>query len=437
MRPLELMPHQQRFVYSPKRIVVMLCGRGAGKSVAGAFLIANRITHGGVGLALAPTYRMLESVLIAEVRKTFDRYGWKYRYLKQDKVLILYQAGKELGKIYFRSCENPDSIRGLTEINFLVIDEAAYCDREAYEIAIATMRGENVRKPRQYLVSTPRGRGNWATELAMSDDPEVEYIQATSYENVHLDESFVEDLRKQYGDEFAKQEIEGAILDASSACVFTTAQIDGLDVVRPIAMAEELVFGLDVGGEGDDYSVLCVRRGMCVQKFIRRKTPTQTAIECMVLDAAREHGKPDKIFVDCTGIGAFVPKSLSAQFSNVEVVGVHFGSAPYADAYKNKRTELYFDLRDKIQEGLFFGLDVSPEHKRLIVPEMYATEYFIDNKQKISLHGKSDIKKQLSRSPDLADSLALSCARGSTVTKATLDALSGTLKKSLKAFPRR
>ena len=125
---IKLLPKQELFVYSKHKVTVYYAGRGGGKSYAASFLVANRLTHGKNVLGIAPTYGVLSSVLIKGTLDMLRAYKWKYKYNKSEKLLVLHKKdGTELSRAYFRSAENPELIRGITDIDVLVMDEAAVC----------------------------------------------------------------------------------------------------------------------------------------------------------------------------------------------------------------------------------------------------------------------------------------------------------------------
>jgi hypothetical protein len=313
-----------------------------------------------------------------------------------------------------------------------MIDEAALIDLECYLIAIATLRGPLVRNPRHYFLTTPKGKGNWVSELA--EDPKSNVIKATSYDNTLLDESFVQDLLDRYGDDFSRQEIYGEIIDASTSCVFPGTMLASIKDSSIPKTGGELVFGFDIGGDGDDLSAIAVRRGNVIEALEERKTPQQSDLEAFYLEMTRKHGLPDQTFVDATGLGHFLPKVFRVVLPGGEFVSVNFGAGSIAAGYSNRRTEIYFNLRDHVKKGLHFAPHVDPAIVRKTETELFATEYKIDHNTDFALVPKKDIKKKLGRSPDRADALALACAKGSHITQDAVKAAQEKIRKR-KRYP--
>jgi hypothetical protein len=431
---IELLPHQAEFVYSPKRVTGLIGGRGSGKSVGGGYLGANRLTHGVNIVGVAPTYKMLEPILIRETLNILRMFGWPFKYNKTDKFLEVYKDGRVLADAYFRSCEDPETIRGLTERAVLIMDEAALCPPEAYDIGLGTLRGKNVKYAQTFLMSTPRGKGNWASQLL--EDPKSRLIQVGTSSNSHLSKDYVDMLRERYTDEFARQEIDGEIIDATACGLFPSAIVDSLMRNLPIEGDGAITIGFDVAGSGDDYSVIIARRGKRILHTIKRRTPTDGELDAMFNEMVSQY-PASRAYVDSTGMGHFVPSRLGPRYPDVEFVGVNFGAKAFDDeAFRNRRAEIYFELKRHCTQGLTIS-GMSEEDRRLLAVELYSTEYYIDNSRCFALIPKDKIKKAIGRSPDIADALALSCANGSAITRAAVEQANKHLYQSVRAAPRR
>jgi hypothetical protein len=430
---IELLPHQTEFVYSPKRVTGLVGGRGCGKSVAGGFLIANRLTHGINMLGVAPTYKMLEPILIRETLNVLIMFGWHHKYNKTEKYLEVYQGGKLLANAYFRSCEDPETIRGLSERGGLVMDEAALCPPEAYDIAIGTLRGQSVKYAQHHLITTPRGKANWVSQLLEAESSKM--VRAKTEDNTFLSADFAQVLRDKYSDDFARQEIDGEIIDATACGLFPRASVDSLFRQMPPDHKGELVLGFDVAGEGDDYSVIIARQGSYILSTLRRRTPTDADLDLMLMEMMSQY-PATRVYIDSTGLGHFVPTRMAPKYPKAEMVGVNFGANAFQSGYRNRRTEIYFELKRHISNGLTIS-GMSQEERKMLEVELYATEYHIDNQTNFALVKKADIKKAIGRSPDIADALALSCANGSAITRAAVEQANKHLYQSVRAAPRR
>ncbi len=423
---------QEKYIYSKNRITAFCAARSCGKTFATAYLICNKMTHGKSVLAVAPTYPLLNSVLIKDTLDMFRRHKWKFDYNKTEKLLIIFNRnGSELARCYFRSADCYDTIRGISNVSVLVMDEAAYCVREAYEVALACLRGEHVRDPQAYLVSTPRGLSNWFSQIYLSEG--VEQIHGTSFDNPYIDENFVDMLKSQYGsDEFIQQEIYATILDSTNAGVFKASDFAIMQNNKE-HIDGNIIFGFDIGGSGDDYSAISVIKGNQILESVVQKTNSDGDLVSFVSFMVNKYN-PKKINIDQTGLGHLLPSRLAPLFPRIEINGVNFGSSSKKKGYANTRSEMYFDLRNAIRnDGLHF-MDVDKKIQDMVEVEMMATEYYIDNNTNFLLKKKSEIKKELKRSPDILDSLALACYGATGISKQAIDSALHTLSQPKKYY---
>lgn len=113
--------------------------------------------------------------------------------------------------------------------------------------------------------------------------------------------------------------------------------------------------------------------------------------------------KPDHVFLDETGIGGPMVDRLNQLGYNV--VGVNFGGkADDEKHFYNKTAEMGFRLRQWIMEGGSIPDDPQLEE------ELTSRDYWHDDKDKLVLERKKDMKKRIGCSPDWGDSLYLTFA---------------------------
>ena len=81
-----------------------------------------------------------------------------------------------------------------------------------------------------------------------------------------------------------------------------------------------------------------------------------------------------------------------------------FASAAADDRYANKRAEMYFKVRDWMEAG------GAIPNEPLLKSELSIVEYKFTPAGKIILEPKEKVKEKIGKSPDTADSLALTFA---------------------------
>jgi phage terminase large subunit len=110
--------------------------------------------------------------------------------------------------------------------------------------------------------------------------------------------------------------------------------------------------------------------------------------------------RPSKINVEMNGIGVAVSSRLKQL--GAPVVACDVSLASMREKCKNKRAEMYLNLRDALELGLSI-----PDDEVLHTDMVHGSQYFFNQKAEIQLIKKIDIKKEYGKSPDVGDALAL------------------------------
>lgn len=190
-----------------------------------------------------------------------------------------------------------------------------------------------------------------------------------------------------------------------------TMQFMPTDIVD-IAMAMEIpleaylhlpiILSVDVARFGDDKSIIVVRQGRKVHeiKKFRELNTMQLAVE--VSSAIREY-HPAVTFVDGVGVGAGVVDRL--RMLGHDIIEVNAGNKPDDEQlYYNKRAEMWDRLRSWLRAGADLPYDVDTR------TSLIGIEYGFDDKERIRMERKKDMKKRGLDSPDEGDALAYSFA---------------------------
>lgn len=399
---LKLFPHQRRFVLSKKPIVVLCGGRGCGKTEAATAVIDLALLKGERCLVTAQTYSILKKNIFSRVSSSlYDTFKVRPKVLLHDMQISL---GRADAFFWSADTKNPDSVRGLDRMKKLVMDEAALAEEEFYQICSATLRGAG--DPQIFLMTTPRGYANWVSRLKGRDD--VDWISATTYDNRSLGESYFKLMESIYTGRFAKQELLGEILDGEAVDSFFTA-IE-LSSLRSRASSSGDAFGrrvagIDVARFGDDSTAVWSRRGRNAELVCTLEKSNTFNI----LDAVyRNFDRTDTtVCIDGTGNQASgVVDILRRQKWDVREIMFN-GESPDKAHFFNKRTWLFSQLREAVRKGLTVPDD------RSLFEELQALRYTVLGQGQVALVAKETTKKELGRSPDRADGLALTFAASS------------------------
>ena len=174
------------------------------------------------------------------------------------------------------------------------------------------------------------------------------------------------------------------------------------------------VLGVDPAWEGEDRSVIALRRGRYAKiLFCQRHVPGDIlARHAMNLASVN---KAKYIFVDKTGVGASCCDALRA--FGVKHIRVSFSEKPFGDMFLNKRAEMWWKMREWFQQD-----NVVLANYPGIKEDLIAPEYGIKENGKVYLESKEEMRRKGIHSPDLGDALAL--------TFSLPDEMMSTLRKS-------
>jgi len=170
-------------------------GFGSGKThilIIQALRLASIPSRGLIG---APTYRMLE-----------DTTQWKFFELTPPSWIKSFSKRRNSvtlvngSEILFRSMERPGRLAGL-ELDWFGIDEAGEVKLETFRMLQGRMKISKIRKG--FAVGNPAGPVHWTYDYFVTlaaEHPEVyRLVQAASFENIYLDESYIRDMEVSFG----------------------------------------------------------------------------------------------------------------------------------------------------------------------------------------------------------------------------------------------
>ena len=159
--------------------------------------------------------------------------------------------------------------------------------------------------------------------------------------------------------------------------------------------------GVDVARFGLDSTVIFPRQGLRAYNFVEMRKRETDVIAARVALAKQRWGSHLE-FVDGTGgWGAGVVDSLrQARYNPREV---HFSGAPIDQKYKNKRSEMWFEMANWVKRGGMLPMGQKIKRELTEITYSYMGGKFI-------MEDKEQLKKRLGYSPDIADALALTFA---------------------------
>lgn len=172
------------------------------------------------------------------------------------------------------------------------------------------------------------------------------------------------------------------------------------DIVERDFYSEPKIMGVDPSEGGTDVACIARRQGLATYPFKTFSTRPERLAEVVIREI--ESWKPDAVFLDETGAGNTVAYILRQRGYGKLLYCVRGGNTSYEPQnYYNLRTEMYCMIKDWMEKG--GGLPKDPELKE----ELCIHECALNLKDQYQLQDKREVKKNLGRSPNKADALAL------------------------------
>ena len=300
--------------------------------------------------------------------------------------------------------DNPDAMRGL-RLDGIVMDEVAQLKNELWtdivQPALSDRLGWSI------FIGTPSGI-NLFSELYYKAIDEEDWTAArfTVYDTDSLHPNEVTRLKRDMSEtSFAREYLCDFAAQGDDQLI---ALADTEDAAKRTYQADHVkmspvVLGIDPARFGDDRSVVFRRQGKQGFKPIVYRGIDNMDLAARVANLIEEHN-PDAVFCDA-GAGSGVIDRLR-QLS-YDVIEIPFGGkATKPEQYINRRTEMWWLMKQWIEEGGAIPNDTA------LKQELATPIYWYDNVGRRVLESKDQIKKRLqgAGSPDLADALALTFA---------------------------
>ena len=202
---------QLEFWQSQKRFRAFVGGVGSGKTRAGVVELL-RQPAGSRITVVAPTYRMLEDATIQTFKEVGESFFRPEDFKRSDNKCRLVNGTE----ILFRSCDDPDKLRG-PNLSAFWLDEAAMMPQLVWDLMIGRLRLE---PGVGWVTTTPRGK-NWLYKVFVTEGREdYHLVQCSSKTNTFLPSYFIKALEEKYSGHWLKQELEGEFVEFIEAAAY-------------------------------------------------------------------------------------------------------------------------------------------------------------------------------------------------------------------------
>ena len=392
-----------------RRFTVLALHRRAGKTELAIMELLHRALKCtqelGFFVYVAPFLKQAKAIAWARLKQRIDpfiRTGSVE--INEADLAVTFRSNRATIRLF--GGDNPDALRGV-RLDGCVIDEVAQIkpevweaiiqpalsDRQGWALFIGTPAGINLFSELYYRAASGRLEDWYAARYTVHDTDALAPTEVKRLERDMPEAAFA----REYMCDFSAAGDDQLISLADAEQAAKREYLDGDIIGQP------LIVGVDPARFGDDRSVIVLRQGL------RMEQPTvKHGIDNMALAAAVasviEERDPDAVFVDA-GAGSGVIDRLRQL--GYEVTEVPFGGkAMQANLFVNKRTEMWWAMREWIQAGGSIPNDIA------LKQELSTPIYWYDNVGKRVLESKDEVKKRLQGggSPDIADALALTFA---------------------------
>ena len=424
-------------------------GRGIGKSALVSWLILWMLSTrlGSTIIVTANTEQQLRSRTWAELGKWltlsinshwFAKTATTIRPAPWFEESLIKDLQIDTGYYYAQSQlwseENPDAFAGIHSSYgvCLIMDEASGIPSPIYSVSEGFF-SEPTENRYWFTFSNPRRNTGPFYDSFHSKRNFWKTTQIDSREVEETDKELFQRMIEQYGEDstVARVEVMGEFPKADDDAVIPMELVRsamGRDV--SLTPNEAIVWGLDVARFGGDNSALCIRQGNTVLDL-----QTFHSMDLMQLCGAIKNQyddcmpleRPQEILVDVIGLGSGVVDRLREM--DLPVRGINVAESPSSKKnYLNLRAELWFAIKDWLSKR-DCRLPVDDE----LAAELVSPSYKYTSSGKIKLESKEEMKKRGIKSPDRADSLALTMASNAVYSSGSDDFLGYNFRKPVKS----
>ena len=348
----------------------------------------------------------IEDSLYAEIKALLYEMGYDHLWDIHNEKIICKKTGSVFRFKGLRDLRAARAMKGFTDFDYLVVDEAEAVPEVSWIMAIPTIRKDGSEIwmiwNKYFEVDPVMKQYNMC-----KNDPSTLFIECNYIDNPWFPDVLrteMEIMRENDYDLYLHVWMNEPIAQVEKA-IMSRIEVDKA-MNRVVAANGRQVIGVDVARYGDDHSVAFERRGYKMKKLFRIKheSPIITAREV----AAKADNRFTIINIDNGGLGAggMIDWLREEGFKNVN--GINFGGTAKNDGengYANIATEMYFEAG-----ALMPFLEIPKDkHSTDLVQDLTARTFGYTTKLQKIIQKKDEFKKEYGRSPDEGDAVVLTC----------------------------
>lgn len=393
-------------------------GAGGGKSILGVYWVLKMCfkypgTRWLIGRAKLKTLTETTLLSLFSVMQMQGINAGVYKYNQQKNIISFPNGSQIFLKDLFNYPSDPNFDElGSLEITGAFIDECNQIVRKAWDIVRSRIRY----KLDDYglipkIMGSCNPSKNWVyTDFFLPNEtgelPEnKKFVQSLVTDNPFISKHYIENLKTL--DPISRTRL----LDGNWRYDNDPAKLIEYDKIinafsNDYVQTGERFLSADIARFGSDKAVIMVWSGFRVEKILSYGKSSVTQLTETLKTLMREYAVPvSNVIADEDGVGGGVVDILGCKgFVNGGKPIDEGGEKPQ---YKNLKSQCYFHLARKINNGEIF-IYASVDDRDQLIPELEQVKrYKIDSDDKLSVLPKDKVKELLGRSPDYADALMM------------------------------
>lgn len=268
------------------RHILFCAGVGSGKTEGGARWCLKRLLAEpwAVGFIGAQTHDQLTKVSLPPFLRILTECGFRYvynrappedwgpsRFPEHDHVIsILVPGAVRPCQVFTGTMGNYEAHRGKA-FGWYWLDESRDMEEGAFDVVLSRLRGQHLWEPPGCQTTygglnttTPNGYGFLYKRFVAEPVPGSAIIRARTTDNPYLTPDFIADLRAQYTERFARQELDGEFLNLTSGQAYYGFRRDRHVVKVPLDPLQPMFYTADF-----NVSPLCAVYGQNDKRTVR------------------------------------------------------------------------------------------------------------------------------------------------------------------------
>lgn len=388
-----------------KRYKLYWGGRAGGKSFAFADCLLLLARNQTIRVAcVRETQNSIKDSVYQLLKDRADYYGFNDFVFYEDRVENVVTGSKFIFKGL--KDQNSQNIKSLEGIDICWVEEGQKLSKASWDILDPTIRKENS----EIWVSMNREEENdpiWKAIAAHQDDRTL-VVKVNYYDNPYCPDEmkYLAQKCKEINLDDYEHIWLGAPVNQGDTKLIAVKDVRKAMQNRIAMSTSPLIIGVDIARFGDDETVFCFRRGRLCYKM-EEYTHIDSVEVANRLTAIIQDMKPARIFIDAGNTGAAIYDILKDRGFAKTVRAVNFGAkAINDDRYFNKRAEMWALANDWLKDENLVQLVNDDE----LLDDLCSVNKGYDNKGRLLLESKDEVKKRIGRSPDKADAFVLTFA---------------------------